>query len=52
MARNKSLGKKIRLCKAGRQNQPIPTWIVMKTKGTVRNSPHTYRNWRRNSIKP
>ncbi len=52
MGRNKYLGKKIRLCKAGRQNQPIPTWIVIKTKGKVRASPKTYRHWRRNTIKP
>lgn len=52
MGRNKHLGKKLRLCKAKRQNKAIPTWIVMKTKGNVRTSPKTYRNWRRNSVKP
>jgi large subunit ribosomal protein L39e len=45
MARNKPLAKKLRLGKAGKQNQGTPTWIIVKTKGQVRSSPKR-RNWR------
>ncbi|MHA1785805.1 MAG: 50S ribosomal protein L39e [Candidatus Helarchaeota archaeon] len=51
MARNKTLGKKIRLIKAGKQNQSVPAWIVVKTKGKVRTHPKK-RRWRNQKIKP
>ena len=51
MARNKPLAYKIRLNKAGKQSKSVPAWIIAKTKGAVRRSPKTYRNWRRGRLK-
>jgi len=51
MARNKPLGKKLRLAKAGKEKGPVPTWVMVKTKGEVRTTPKR-RHWRRNKIKP
>ncbi|MFV2040449.1 MAG: 50S ribosomal protein L39e [Candidatus Hydrothermarchaeales archaeon] len=42
--------KKIRLAKAGRQNRPVPIWVVAKTKGKVRTHPKR-RHWRRSNLK-
>ena len=51
MARNKPLGKKKRLSKAGKSNCAVPGFIVVNTKGKVRQSPKR-RNWRqRGSLK-
>lgn len=50
MARNKPPAKKQRLNKAGRQNQSVPAWIIVKTKGKVRTHPKK-RRWRNQSIK-
>ncbi|MHA1712985.1 MAG: 50S ribosomal protein L39e [Candidatus Ranarchaeia archaeon] len=50
MARNKTLGKKLRLGKAGKQIRNMPAWIVVKTGGRVRSSPHQ-RRWRSGRIK-
>ncbi|MHA1338916.1 MAG: 50S ribosomal protein L39e [Promethearchaeota archaeon] len=47
----RTLGKKIRLAKRGRQNRNIPTWIVLKTNRRVRYSPHSRRHWRSNKLK-
>jgi ribosomal protein L39E len=41
-----TMGKKIRLGKNGRKKQSLPTWIVLRTKGNVRTSPFSRRNWR------
>ncbi|MBD3230698.1 MAG: 50S ribosomal protein L39e [Promethearchaeota archaeon] len=51
MARNKPLGKKIRLGKARRQNRSIPAWIIVKTQGKVKTHPKR-RRWRNQNIKP
>jgi large subunit ribosomal protein L39e len=50
MARNKNLGKKLRLLKRGKQNRPVPMWVVMKTKRKVRRNPKRY-HWRRSRLK-
>ncbi|WXG45337.1 MAG: 50S ribosomal protein L39e [Candidatus Atabeyarchaeum deiterrae] len=51
MARNKPLGKKLRLAHALKENRSTPTWIVMKTNRKVRTHPGR-RNWRSSSVKP
>ena len=51
MARNKPLAKKLRLNKAGMQKRSVPAWIIAKTRGNVRFSPKSRRNWRRSTIK-
>jgi large subunit ribosomal protein L39e len=51
MARNKDLAHKIRRGKALKQNRSIPTWVVLKTKGRVRTSPYSNRNWRSQRLK-
>ena len=49
MARYKSVSKKNRLIKAGKDNKPVPAWIIAKTGGKVRRTPR--RNWRRTKLK-
>jgi large subunit ribosomal protein L39e len=51
MARNKPLAKKLRLNKAGMQKRSVPAWIIARTRGKVRYSPKSRRNWRRSKIK-
>ena len=51
MARNKPLGKKIRLAKKLKQNRSVPAWIIVRTKGQVRTHPKR-RHWRRTKLKP
>ncbi|KKM22363.1 hypothetical protein LCGC14_1626120 [marine sediment metagenome] len=51
MARNKDLPSKLRRGKKGKQNQTIPNWIIMKTKGKVRSSPYSRRSWRNTRLK-
>jgi ribosomal protein L39E len=51
MARNKTLAYKLRLNKAGRQKRSVPAWIIAKTRGGVRFSPKSRRNWRRSKLK-
>ncbi|MCD6513404.1 MAG: 50S ribosomal protein L39e [Candidatus Asgardarchaeum sp.] len=51
MARNKPLGKKLRLARAGRLARAVPTWIIAKTRGRVRTS-NKRRRWRQQRIKP
>jgi large subunit ribosomal protein L39e len=50
MARNIHLARKKRLAKAGNQRSGIPTWVVAKTRGKVRNNPKQ-RNWRSSKLK-
>ncbi|MEM1644675.1 MAG: 50S ribosomal protein L39e [Ignisphaera sp.] len=50
MARNKPLAKKIRLINREKTNQPIPTWVTVRTRLKVRRS-YRLRNWRRNKLK-
>lgn len=52
MARYKPLGKKLRLIKAAKESQPVPSWIIVKTKGKFRTHPKRFRNWRSQKIKP
>lgn len=49
MARNKPAAKKRRLAKAGIQSQPVPTWVVAKTRGHVRTNAKR-RSWRRTKL--
>lgn len=51
MARNKPLGKKLRMGRAMRSNQSVPTWVVVKTGGRLRRTPGQ-RNWRETKLKP
>ena len=50
MARNKSLGKKLRLNKRGMQNRPMPVWVVLRTKRKVRRNVKRFL-WRRSKLK-
>ncbi|MFB6489808.1 MAG: 50S ribosomal protein L39e [Thermoproteus sp. AZ2] len=50
MARNKKLGRKLRLAAALRSNRNPPVWVRLKTKNRVTRSP-TWRNWRRVKLK-
>ncbi len=50
MARYKNLGKKLRLIKKGRQNRPMPFWVVMRTKRRVTRNPLRHF-WRRGKLK-
>jgi len=46
----KTLGRKKRLAKEGRQNSRVPSWVIMRTERKVTSHPKR-RNWRRSSIK-
>ncbi|NPA24091.1 MAG: 50S ribosomal protein L39e [Crenarchaeota archaeon] len=50
MARNKPLGRKLRLAAAGKSNRLPPPWVVLKTKRRVTITP-TKRYWRRVKLK-
>lgn len=50
MARNKPLAKKLRMARAARRTQGVPTWAIQKTSGKVRQHPKK-RNWKRNTLK-
>jgi large subunit ribosomal protein L39e len=50
MARNKPLGKKLRLAAALKANRNPPVWVVIKTKRRVTRSP-ARRHWRRVKLK-
>jgi len=41
-------GRKLRLCKANKQNRRVPAWIIVKTNRRVMTHPKR-RNWRRRS---
>ncbi|MBN1800155.1 MAG: 50S ribosomal protein L39e [Candidatus Lokiarchaeota archaeon] len=51
MARNKDLPSKLRRAKKIKQSRPLPSWIVMRTKGNVRWSPYSRREWRNSRLK-
>ncbi|MFW9821322.1 MAG: 50S ribosomal protein L39e [Candidatus Thorarchaeota archaeon] len=51
MARNKNLPSKLRRAKSMKQSKSIPNWVIMRTKGTVRRSPYSYRTWRNSRLK-
>ncbi|MCU7787350.1 50S ribosomal protein L39e [Pyrobaculum sp. 3827-6] len=50
MARNKALGRKLRLAAALNSNRNPPVWVVAKTKRKVTRSP-AKRHWRRTKLK-
>ncbi|WFO75840.1 50S ribosomal protein L39e [Desulfurococcaceae archaeon MEX13E-LK6-19] len=50
MARNKPLGKKLRLAAAYNSNKPIPIWVTVKTRLKVRRG-FRLRHWRRTKLK-
>ena len=50
MARNVPYPKKLRMAKAARRTRSVPTWVVMKTGGKVRQHPKR-RHWQRNNLK-
>jgi large subunit ribosomal protein L39e len=47
---NKPLARKIRLGKALKKNNPVPAWVIIKTRGKFKFNP-IRRNWRRNKLK-
>jgi len=51
MARVKPAAKKLRLAKAGKEATSVPTWVIARTDGKVRNNPKQGRNWRKRKIK-
>ncbi len=51
MARYKDLPAKIRRGKKMKQSRTLPSWIIMRTGGTVRTSPYSRREWRNNKMK-
>jgi len=51
MARNKNLPSKLRRAKRAKQSTSIPSWVVRRTGGKVRNSPYSQRNWRNTRLK-
>ena len=50
MTSQKTSGVKKRLMKKTRQNYAVPTWVVIKTKKSVRTHPKK-RNWRKSRLK-
>jgi large subunit ribosomal protein L39e len=51
MARVKPTAKKLRLAKAAKEATSVPTWVIARTEGKVRNNPKERRNWRSRKIK-
>jgi large subunit ribosomal protein L39e len=51
MARIKPPAKKRRLAKANKEKKAVPTWVIVRTDGTVRTNPKRRRNWRRGTVK-
>jgi large subunit ribosomal protein L39e len=51
MARVKPRAKKIRLAKAGKEAESVPTWVIARTDGKVRENPKQRRSWRKRKIK-
>jgi large subunit ribosomal protein L39e len=51
MARVKPAAKKLRLAKAGKEAETVPTWVIARTEGKVRDNPKQRRNWRTRKIK-
>lgn len=45
----KTSGVKTRLLKKGKQNAPVPTWVILKTNRNVRTHPKR-RAWRRTKL--
>ncbi len=51
LAKYKHAAKKRRLIKAGVENKPVPSWVMVKTRGKVRVNPKK-RHWRHTKLKP
>ncbi len=51
MARNKDMPSKLRRAKKMNQSKSIPSWIIMRSKGRVRWSPYSRREWRNSRLK-
>ena len=51
MARVKPTAKKLRLAKASKMSSSVPTWVIARTDGKVRNNPKQRRKWRTMKIK-
>jgi len=49
MAARKSSPRKIRLMKKIRQAKPVPAWVILKTKRSVRTNPKR-RAWRQTDV--
>ena len=49
MAARKRSGRKIRLIKKIKQKSPVPAWIILRTKKTVRTNPKR-RAWRQTDV--
>jgi len=49
MARNKPLGKKLRLLKAKKQNRRVPAWVMMRTNRRFTQHPKRH-SWRRTGL--
>ncbi|MCE4604643.1 MAG: 50S ribosomal protein L39e [Aeropyrum sp.] len=50
MARNKPLGRKMRLARALKSNRAIPIWVVIRTSRRIRWN-MVRRHWRRSKLK-
>jgi len=49
MARNKPLGRKLRLLAAGSSNRRVPAWVMQRTKRRFTRHPKK-RSWRRGHL--
>lgn len=50
MARNKPLGRKLRLMKATKRNRRVPAWVIQRTNRRFLRHPKR-RLWRRGRLK-
>jgi large subunit ribosomal protein L39e len=50
MAKNKPLGKKLRLLRAEKQNRRVPAWVMLKTARRFLRHPKQ-RSWRLRKLK-
>ena len=49
MAARKRSGRKIRLLKKQRESSPVPAWVILRTKRSVRTNPKR-RAWRQTDV--
>lgn len=49
MSTRKTSSRKIRLIKKTKQTSPVPTWVILKTKRSVRTNPKR-RAWRSTDV--
>jgi large subunit ribosomal protein L39e len=50
MSTHKSLGKKLRLGRAMKNNESVPVWVILRTNGKYKYN-LMRRDWRRNDLK-